>query len=742
MTLQSKSIQIVGPYFTNYSLAQVNRNLAWAIRSLLGKDVDLWLWCPEDRIDYLPTSKQLENSQLSKLVSFKKKRSDIVIFNNTPRESDGLYGLDSLPGDIIIPYLAWEESIFPKRLVEEINQFAHALMVTSTFVYHIMKNSGVKIPIFNISEGVDREFSSLKIEKVKLKTKKKFKFFHASTGRARKGVDVLLKAYFKSFTKRDDCVLICKTFPNPNNLIPQFIENLKKEDSPEVELIDRTDLTAGQMKFLTKTSNCCVYPSRAEGFGLPMAEAMYCKVPLITTAYGGVLDFANEDNAFLIDFDMSYAHQSESDNIGARWAEPSVDILAKIMRDIYEGNIEDLERKVDNAKKRADFLTWENVAKRLFEVLDKIDGVNKHKTKKHAIITPINSQDGIAEYTRHIYQSCEKNFQSIFFLSNKDIADRVRMDKKNVYRVWNMGTDDIDDVIDKIKELSVDSVHIQYHSGAYFSPTTLDLLLKKLYSTKKIIVLELHAVKSASFDISKMCKNFNLATHIIVHSKKDAEYLKKQLSNIVYEPLGEKVFYPRAKFKVKKDLKLDSFFPIIATHGLFNKNKNIPNVVKAFAQVLKDYPNALFLGLNAISPNNVYAQSEYNSTLKIANELNIQDRVIIITDFLEREELEIYASCVDCFVLPYEHVGESASGAVRTCMASGAVVLVSDIEQFSDFEDEVVKLDNISSEEIYAKIIEVMSNSDIRSNIIKSSKQTLSKMTYDKLALDFLSLLK
>jgi hypothetical protein len=40
--------------------------------------------------------------------------------------------------------------------------------------------------------------------------------------------------------------------------------------------------------------------ARGEGFGLPIAEAMACGLPVIVTGYGAALDFYNEDNAYLI----------------------------------------------------------------------------------------------------------------------------------------------------------------------------------------------------------------------------------------------------------------------------------------------------------------------------------------------------------------------------------------------------------------------------------------------------------
>ncbi|BCX13543.1 MAG: hypothetical protein KatS3mg085_075 [Candidatus Dojkabacteria bacterium] len=139
-----------------------------------------------------------------------------------------------------------------------------------------------------------------------------------------------------------------------------------------------------------------------------------------------------------------------------------------------------------------------------------------------------------------------------------------------------MGENDFNDVTKKIKNENFDSVHIQYHSGAYYSSETLDKLLSDLQKLNIKIILELHAVRSDTFDLTKSCKNLSLADKIIVHNKNDQVYMSKKLNNVVFIPLGEKLFYPRAKFKVKKDLGLSEYYPIIGTHGLFNKNKNIP----------------------------------------------------------------------------------------------------------------------------------------------------------------------
>ena len=60
--------------------------------------------------------------------------------------------------------------------------------------------------------------------------------------------------------------------------------------------------------FIDKDALCGLYESadiflslqRAEGFGLNIAHALAIGLPVITTAFGGHLDFCNEETAFLV----------------------------------------------------------------------------------------------------------------------------------------------------------------------------------------------------------------------------------------------------------------------------------------------------------------------------------------------------------------------------------------------------------------------------------------------------------
>jgi len=86
-------------------------------------------------------------------------------------------------------------------------------------------------------------------------------------------------------------------------------------------------------------SNCTAFVSlhKAEGLGLTVAEAMAWGKPVITTAYGGVMQFCNEDNAFLVDWVRGYVEETVGPyEKGRPWAEPDLEQAAAYMRTVVD----------------------------------------------------------------------------------------------------------------------------------------------------------------------------------------------------------------------------------------------------------------------------------------------------------------------------------------------------------------------------------------------------------------------
>ena len=76
---------------------------------------------------------------------------------------------------------------------------------------------------------------------------------------------------------------------------------------------------------------------RAEGFGLPLAEAMYLGKPTIATGYSGNLEFMNAENSHLVRYTMTEVGEAGKQYPpNGVWADPDVEHAAELMRRVFE----------------------------------------------------------------------------------------------------------------------------------------------------------------------------------------------------------------------------------------------------------------------------------------------------------------------------------------------------------------------------------------------------------------------
>lgn len=718
-----KKILIYGPFFTNYSLASVNRNLAIELGKLA--EFEVKVGCRPDEIDYFPSPSELaKRDDLNNLIDLELGSYDIVIFNNFPKTVNNPLGVKNLPGKIKIPFIAWEDSIYPKNWVKEINENANAVLAISTFVKEVLEKSGVTIPIVVLPLGVDPLMVPKGVKGV-FKSTKKVKFLHISTAKERKGVDILIKAFVNEFSSSDDVSLIIKSSPGPDNTVESIIRENQKKRSPEITHINRADLLPEEIAFLVSSSTCGVYPSRAEGFGLPALESMSFGKPVIVTAYSGFLDFCNEKNSFLLNYKIEKAVSSSIVNLGAEWAEPSVEELQTKMRNIYLDVIEDNSKMVKDksllAFKTSQQFTWKNSAQKLVEFLFDIEGIEKLKATNIAILSSLNDETGISVYTKDIFERMQSCFKSFFFIAQKKLIDKTSEDLDNVVRIWEQELLNLDGILKFLTDKEINILHVQYHSGCTFGLSELDTLIDAVLKINVEVYITFHHIKSGSIDFIKSLENLKRCSKIFIHSQNDFLYASSILNNVI--KLTHYAFeFKKKNFEFyKKQLELDKFYPIITTHGLLNINKNIDKIIDSFKEIKKMYPNALLLVLTAVSPNNIFAGGLYKELKDKISNLKLDNAVIFIKDFLDAKFIELYLQLSDILVFFYSEFGESASGAVRRGIAAQKPIIVSDIPTFKEFYDELIKITD--SKEIAKTVSNLLNSPDSIEKLQKAQKK-------------------
>ncbi|KAJ6690634.1 hypothetical protein OIU85_006845 [Salix viminalis] len=174
-----------------------------------------------------------------------------------------------------------------------------------------------------------------------LDSKTGFVFLSVFKWEYRKGWDVLLKAYLKEFSGIDGVALYLLTNPyhsdrNFGNKIVEFVEDTGIEEPVEgwapIYVVD-THIAQVDLPRVYKAAHAFVLPSRGEGWGRPLVEAMSMSLPVIATNWSGPTEYLTEENSYPLQVDrMSKVMEGPFE--GHLWAEPSIDKLQLLMRHV------------------------------------------------------------------------------------------------------------------------------------------------------------------------------------------------------------------------------------------------------------------------------------------------------------------------------------------------------------------------------------------------------------------------
>ncbi|MDR3638111.1 MAG: glycosyltransferase [Isosphaeraceae bacterium] len=243
----------------------------------------------------------------------------------------------------------WEYGSLPKAWIAPMSTLVDEVWVPSRFVRDCCVASGIPAErVHVIPLGVDPTRFRPDASPLPLAAQKRFKFLFVGGTLHRKGIDVLLEAYSRAFSAADDVCLMIKdlgaaTFYQGQTAGDLIARIQTRPDSPTITYIDRT-LTGDELAGLYTACDCLVHPYRGEGFGLPIAEAMACGLPVIVTGHGAAQDFCNANNAYLIPARRTrFARRRIGDleTVADPWMwEPDRHALERLMRRVFEYPVE------------------------------------------------------------------------------------------------------------------------------------------------------------------------------------------------------------------------------------------------------------------------------------------------------------------------------------------------------------------------------------------------------------------
>jgi glycosyltransferase involved in cell wall biosynthesis len=239
----------------------------------------------------------------------------------------------------------FETDRIPEHWVEILNRFDRVWVPSGSNLESFAKSGVDPAKLRVVPSPLDTRRFTRPVEPLDIPGRRSFNFLSVLDFQLRKGWDVLIKAFAEAFGPDEDVALILKVFSYrrlSQARIRQEMEKLLGRELPPNIIPYFKELGTDEMPALYAAADAFVLPTRGEGFCRPAAEAMASGLPVIITGWGGHLDFAAPETAYLIDCKLVPVPEKARQEIGvplpagARWAEPSAEHLKALMREVVE----------------------------------------------------------------------------------------------------------------------------------------------------------------------------------------------------------------------------------------------------------------------------------------------------------------------------------------------------------------------------------------------------------------------
>ncbi len=316
-----------------------------------------------------------------------------------------------------------------------------------------------------------------------------------------------------------------------------------------------------------------------------------------------------------------------------------------------------------------------------------------------AWITTWNIKCGIATYSKHLSQ---------FFDDVVVLAQENEGDVGNAVPCWKRDSSNFEELISQIVTRKIKTVVIQHQPGL-FRFKYLNSLLLKLADLEIKVYITLHNTRDRSIifpskRIEKAIEGLKTCSAILVHTNTDVANLSDLgiENNVVMIPHG---IYPPPSSDAET---IEMNGRTIGTFGFLLPHKGQLELIEAFSK-LDNWDSLLML---------CSTREGTGKTLTKANslitKLGLNDRVKLVTEFLEDGVAISSLSKCELLAFPYQNTNESASGAVRMGVASGSAITVTPIPIFDDVKG-AIRMTGCSVDHIASSIASLTEDQIIES---------------------------
>lgn len=200
-------------------------------------------------------------------------------------------------------------------------------------------------------------------------------------------------------------------------------------------------------------------------------------------------------------------------------------------------------------------------------------------------------------------------------------------------------------------------------------------------------------------------------THLVPHLNK--EILKKK-----YQLLGKK---------------------ILSTFGLLSAGKNIETTLEALPEIIKKYPDTLFLIIGKTHPTIVKREGEQyrNMLQKRVATLGLQDNVCFINQFLPLPTLLEYLQLTDIYLFTSNNPNQAVSGTFSYAISCGCPIVSTPIPHAKEVlkKDAGIIIDFESPIQLSKAVISLLDDEQLCKNISSNGQHRMAATSWENAAI-------
>jgi len=309
-------------------------------------------------------------------------------------------------------------------------QKADFILTPSTWVTELFKKYFDPKRIFTVQEAASEDYT---YHERKYPHWRPFRYLWVGAPNPRKGWNEIMAVWAQLFMHNPEVELYLKTTKAESGKLGDGISRINLRDPDERIvgtkqgniILDKRDIPKKELIELYHSAHCFVFPTRGEGFGLTLAEAMRTGLPCISTLYSGLTDFFDDSVGYSLPYEMGKGSMTfKGGRKGERtyiteMAMPDVTALFDAMVYIKANYDQALAKGKLASELISHCFTWERSAEILVNVIKEHGGLKrtniklketelkKVKTKKKVITMTAYKRP---EYTKRVLdglKNCE-----------------------------------------------------------------------------------------------------------------------------------------------------------------------------------------------------------------------------------------------------------------------------------------------------------------------------------------------